>query len=135
MTRRWMCLLFGLLLIGGQTLSAPTHVVTASLSYDFSSDNACSATVTTGCLKQFNIYDVTNATAPVLLFSIPAPTGASTQISGITGSSPAIVLKSGIHTFAATAAMADGTESDPNLATATATVKPGAPVNFALTVK
>ena len=112
----------------------PTHVVTATLNYDFTEDNACSSTVTTGCLKQFNIYDLTSGT-PVKLFSIAAPAGANNAVTGITGSSSALTLKSGSHTFGATAQMADGTESDPNACTATALVKPGAPVSFTVSVQ
>ena len=112
----------------------PTHVITATLNYDFSEDNACTATVTTACLKQFNIYDFSGAT-PVKLFSIAAPSGANSAVTGITGSSAALSLKSGSHTFGATAQMADGTESDPNACTATALVKPGAPVSFTVSVQ
>jgi hypothetical protein len=35
------------------------HTVTVTLNYDFTVDNGCSASVTNGCVKQFNIYDVT----------------------------------------------------------------------------
>jgi hypothetical protein len=42
------------------------HTVSVTLNYDFSVDNACSATVTTGCVKQFNIYDITGGGTPVL---------------------------------------------------------------------
>jgi hypothetical protein len=112
---------------------AGTHTVNVTLNYDFTVDNACSATVTTGCLKQFNIYDVTGGGTPVKLFSISAPSGANTAVTGITGSGSA-ALKSGVHTFAATAQMADGTESNPNASTATATVAPSSPVSFSVTV-
>ena len=55
-----------------------------------------------GCIKQFNIYDVTGGGTPVKLFSITAPSGANSAVTGITGSGTAS-LKSGVHTFAATA--------------------------------
>jgi len=110
------------------------HTVTATLNYDFTVDNACSATVTTGCLKQFNVYDLTGGT-PVLLFSIAAPAGANNPVTGITGTSGLLTLKAGSHTFGATAQMADGTESSPNASTATAVVKPGIPVSFTVTVQ
>ena len=106
------------------------HTVSVTLNYDFTIDNACSSTVTTACLKQFNIYDVTGGGTPVKLFSVPAPSGANSAITGIAGTSGNIALRSGVHTFAATAQMADGTESSPNASTATATVKPGTPTNF-----
>lgn len=110
------------------------HSITATLSYDFTADNACSATVTTACVKQFNIYDLSGAT-PVKLFTIAAPAGANSAVSGITASSGSVTLRSGSHTFGATAQMADGTESDPNACTATALVKPGAPVSFTVSVQ
>jgi hypothetical protein len=109
------------------------HTVTATLNYDFTVDNSCSTTVTTGCVKQFNIYDLTSG-SPVKLFSIAAPAGSTGPATGITGTSGLITLKAGLHTFAATAQMADGTESLPNDSTATATVKPGSPVNFTVSV-
>ena len=125
----------GLILLGGQAGAAPgQHMVTATLNYDFTVDNACSSTVTTNCLKQFNIYDLSGST-PVKLFSIAAPLGASSAVSGITGTSAALTLRSGSHSFGATAQMADGTESDPNACTATALVKPGAPASFTVSVR
>ena len=124
----------GLLLAAGAFAGPPQHTVTATLNYDFTTDNACTATVTTGCVKQFNIYDLSGAT-PVKLFSIAAPSGANSAVTGITGTSEPLTLKSGSHTFGATAQMADGTESDPNACTATALVKPGAPVSFTVSVQ
>lgn len=110
------------------------HTITATLNYDFTTDNACSASVATGCVKQFNVYDLSGS-APVKLFSIAAPSGATSPVTGITGTSSALTLKSGSHSFGATAQMADGTESDPNACTATALVKPGAPVSFTVSVQ
>lgn len=109
------------------------HILTVTFNYDFTSDNACSATVTKACLQQFNIYDVTTGT-PVKLFTVPAPSGANSAVTGITGTSALLALKSGVHTFGATAQMADGTESSPNASTATATVLPSSPVSFSITV-
>jgi hypothetical protein len=123
-------LLFALAVLAGPA----QHTITATLNYDFTSDNACSATVTTDCVKQFNIYDLSGA-APLKLFSVAAPSGANSAVSGITGSSSALALRSGSHSFGATAQMADGTESDPNACTATALVKPGAPVSFTVSVQ
>lgn len=119
----------------GQAGATPgQHIITVALNYDFTVDNACSSTVTTNCLKQFNIYDLSGS-VPVRLFSIAAPSGANGPVTGITGTSGPITLRSGLHTFGATAQLADGTESDPNASTATATVKPAAPVSFAVTVQ
>lgn len=125
-------LVLALALFAGLASAQTTHTVTVKLNYDFTVDNGCSSTVTSGCLKQFNIYDTTGGGTPVKLFSIPAPSGANTAVTGITGTSPAVTLKSGVHTFAATAQMADGTESSPNASTATAPVLPGSPVSFSV---
>jgi hypothetical protein len=96
------------------------HTVAVTLNYDFTTDGACSSTVTKGCVQQFNIYDVTTGT-PVKLFTVTAPAGASGPVTGITGTSALLTLRSGVHVFGATAQMADGTESNPNASTATAT--------------
>jgi hypothetical protein len=131
---RWV--VAAVLLIPLTAAAGPSqHTVSVSLYYDFTVDNGCSGTVTSGCVKQFNIYDITGGGAPVKLFSVSAPSGANTAITGITGSSTLLTLKAGVHTFAATAQMADGTESSPNGCTATATVAPGSPVSFGVTVQ
>ena len=131
---RWM--LAAVLLAPLTAWAGPSqHTVSVTLNYDFTVDNGCSTTVTIGCVKQFNIYDITGGGTPVKLFSVSAPSGANTSMTGITGSSTLLTLKAGVHTFAATAQMADGTESSPNACTATATVAPGSPVSFSVTVQ
>jgi len=127
--------LFSILLPLALTATPSQHTVTVTLNYDFTVDNGCSASVTTGCVKQFNIYDVTGGGTPVKLFSISAPSGANAAMTGITGTSALLTLKAGVHTFAATAQMADGTESSPNASSATATVAPGSPVSFSVSVQ
>jgi len=128
--------MLGILSAGGFAgAAASQHTVTATLNYDFTVDNGCSATVTTGCVKQFNIYDITGGGTPVKLYSITAPSGANSAVTGITGTSGLITLKAGVHTFAATAQMADGTESSPNGSTATAEVAPGSPAGFTVVVQ
>ena len=134
MKRAWWGLA-GLLLPMMLWAAPSQHTVSVTLNYDFTVDNACSTGVTTGCVKQFNIYDITGGAAPLKLFSIPTPSGASTAMTGITGTSGLVTLKAGVHTFAATAQMADGTESSPNASTATATVAPGSPASFSVAVQ
>lgn len=115
---------------------AATNTINVSGTYDFTVNNACSATVLTQCVKQFNVYDVTSAT-PVKLGSITAPSGANTATAAVAGSFTIPALVAGIRSFSFTAQMADGTESDPKAPTATSstTVRPGVPVNlkFSLT--
>jgi hypothetical protein len=124
----------GLLLAVTAAKAAPgQHTVAVTLNYDFTTDGACSSTVTKGCVQQFNIYDVTTGT-PVKLFTVTAPAGASGPVTGITGTSALLTLRSGVHVFGATAQMADGTESNPNASTATATTLPSSPASFSVTV-
>lgn len=130
-----MCALGILAARGFAAAATSQHTVTATLNYDFTVDNACSASVTTGCVKQFNIYDLTGGGTPVRLFSIAAPSGANSAVTGITGTSGLVTLKAGVHTFAATAQMADGTESNPNGSTATAEVAPGSPAGLSVVVQ
>lgn len=108
------------------------HTLTVTFKYDFTVNSACSATVTTGCLKQFNIYDTT-AGAKTLIFSISGPLGATGPVPSIAGTSPPFILTAGAHSIAATAAMADGTESAP--ATATFSIAPDAPVGCTVTIQ
>jgi hypothetical protein len=68
------------------------HTLTVTLNYDFSVDSGCSSTVTTGCVKRFNIYDITGRGTPVKLFSIMAPSRANTAMTGITGTSAMLTL-------------------------------------------
>jgi hypothetical protein len=82
--------LLGLVAIFGALVTAGAgsqHTVSVTLNYDFSADNACSSSVTTGCVKQFNIYDITGGGTPIKLFSIAAPSGANSAVTGITGTS------------------------------------------------
>jgi hypothetical protein len=133
----WICAMAALISapFAGRAAGTPgQHSLTVTLNYDFTVDNACTTAVTKNCLQQFNIYELTSGT-PVKLFSVPAPPGANNAVTGITGTSGALSLKSGVYIFGATAQMADGSESSPNASTATATAAPGSPVSFSLTVQ
>lgn len=86
------------------------HAVGVTFDYDFTSNHACSPTVTTKCVVQFNVYDISSK-PPTKLFTIPVPPGATGPVKGITGESPQLVFEPGKHLLAATAQMADGKES------------------------
>ena len=61
---RWM--LAAVLLAPLTAWAGPSqHTVSVTLNYDFTVDNGCSTTVTNGCVKQFNIYDITGGGTPV----------------------------------------------------------------------
>jgi len=62
--------------------------------YDFTETSACSPTIFTGCIAQFNVYDV-GARKPVKLFSIPAPGGAHSLTDDIVGKSQPLAIGSG----------------------------------------
>jgi hypothetical protein len=90
--------------------TAKKHVVSVTFDYDFTGMNACSVTIFTGCIAQFNVYDV-GAGKPVKLFSIPAPTGAHSLTKDIVGKSQPLAIKSGKHVLAVSAETASGQES------------------------
>src|SRR5258708_34926255 len=76
-------ILLGLVAVCGAIVAAAVgsqHTVSVTLNYDFTVDNACSSSVTTGCVKQFNIYDITGGGTPVKLFSIAAAGGAYSAV-------------------------------------------------------
>jgi hypothetical protein len=61
--------LLGLAVICGAVAAAGAgsqHTVSVTLNYDFTVDNACSSSVTTGCVKQFNIYHTSGGGTPVV---------------------------------------------------------------------
>jgi hypothetical protein len=86
------------------------HSISVTFDYDFTSNHACSPTVTTNCLAQFNVYDISSK-PPTKLFSIPAPAGASGPVKGVTGESQPLLFESGKHLLAVRAQMASGKES------------------------
>ena len=86
------------------------HVVSVTFDYDFTETSACSPTVLTGCIAQFNVYDV-GAGKPVKLFSIPAPAGAHSLTKDIVGKSQPLAISSGKHVLAVSAQTASGEES------------------------
>jgi hypothetical protein len=86
------------------------QVVSVTFDYDFTGTSACSPTIFTGCIAQFNVYDV-GAGKPVKLFSIPAPTGAHTLTKDIVGKSQPLAIGSGKHVLAVSAQTASGQES------------------------
>ncbi|HZP34173.1 MAG TPA: hypothetical protein VFB23_12510 [Candidatus Acidoferrales bacterium] len=107
-----------------------SHTITVAVVYDFSQTNACSSTVTSGCIKQFNVYNTTGG-AKTLIFSIAAPSGAAASTT-VTGTSPTMSLPVGTTSLAVTAATPDPIESAP--ATGTVSVAPNAPTSCTVTL-
>lgn len=96
-----------------QTPSAQ-HSLTVKFDYNFNFTPACSATVTKGCVQQFNVYDISGGTKNrIMLFSVPVPPGAKGIMKGITQTSQQLVFEPGKHFIGVTAQMPNGKESNP----------------------
>jgi hypothetical protein len=102
-----------------------THTITVNVVYDFSLTNSCSTTVTSGCVKQFNVYNTTGG-SKALIFSIPAPVGVVASQT-VTGTSPTVSLPAGVTTLSVMAATPDPVESAP--VNVTISVQPNAPTS------
>jgi hypothetical protein len=113
---RTLLALFALVFVSLAVANPRKRRVTVTFNYDFNLNHACSQTLTTGCVKQFNVYDTTDK-EQVKLFSIPVPADAAGFVKGITGTSPPLSLRPGEHIVAVTAQAADGTESDSGATT------------------
>ncbi len=98
------------------------HKISVKFNYDFTYAKGCKEKETGRCVKRFIIYDVTDPKNPVKLFSIAVPAKVKKIVYQIKGSSPMLNLNDGVHTLAATAQWADGTESDKNACKVTVTV-------------
>ncbi|MGA8143182.1 MAG: hypothetical protein WB987_04750 [Candidatus Acidiferrales bacterium] len=101
------------LMIAGACLAqeqSVKHTISVKFDYDFKLNHACSPTVTTNCVMQFNVYDISSK-PPTKLFSIPVPAGATGPVKGITGESQPLVFEPGKHLLAARAELANGKES------------------------
>lgn len=102
------------LLVSGCRTQEPQrpHTLVVTLDYDFTKRHACTEKETKNCIKQFNVYELTNGQR-LRLFSYPAPAGAHGPVKGITGTSGVLMLTAGDHIIGVTAAPADGPESYP----------------------
>lgn len=83
--------------------------------YDFTAHQGCPAK--SPCVKQFNVYNVTDHGDSILLFTIDAPANASGRSVHISGQSKPRAFAPGHHLIAVTAKWDTGPES-PTLACA-----------------
>jgi hypothetical protein len=88
------------------------HSITVQFDYDFTRTPACSAQVTTACVKTFDVYDISDD-KPYLLFSIPVPQNAQGVMKGITASSPRMLFVVGKHRIGVSAQLPNGVKSPP----------------------
>ena len=94
-----------------------THSISVTFDYDFSVNHACSPTLTTNCIAQFNVYDISKGKREKL-FTIPAPSGASGPIRDIVGKSQELNIGTGKRLLAVSAQMSSGEESNMQECTA-----------------
>jgi hypothetical protein len=88
------------------------HSITVQFDYDFTKTPACTAKVTTACIKTFDVYDISSE-KPYLLFSIPVPANAQGLMKGITATSPRMLFATGKHRIGVSAQMPNGEKSPP----------------------
>jgi len=108
------------LVVSAASAAPPDHTLSITFDYDFRPINSCKIKASKPCVTQFLLYDITGP-KPVLLFTMNAPKGEKKARTGLTGSG-SVPLTDGLHTFALTAQLVTGEESDPTKCTATATV-------------
>jgi len=105
---------------------AHKHSITVKFDYDFRLTPACASDATKisddkkNCVKEFVVYDISigigNRTR---LASLPAPSGASDLVKGISFTTPSLRFASGKHIIAVVARTPNGEESDPSKCTTT----------------
>jgi hypothetical protein len=101
------------------------HTITVKFDYDFRRSPVCSANITTKCVQQFNVYDISGGSQNrVKLFSVPVPAGASGRMKGITATSPQLVFEPGLHFLGVSARSVNGDESEPLMTQAPVLINP-----------
>lgn len=101
-----------------------SHTIRVNFDYDFKRFHGCAKKNKAPCLKEFNVYNITDTGKRILLFTISAPTGAKRVVKNITGASKPLVFAPGQHMIAVTAETDRGGESDPHACWAMVTVAP-----------
>jgi hypothetical protein len=119
---RWAVIAVLVLAAGHSAAAQQQHKVLVTFNYNFTIAKGCKEKETGRCVKRFIIYDITDRNHPQRLFSIAVPANVRKTIYQIKGKSDMLPLPDGLRTFSATAQWADGTESERNACTATATV-------------
>ncbi len=94
--------------------TAKTHIVRVKFDYNFKRFHGCKKKGKAPCLQEFDVYNVTRGGKRFLLFTIPAPSGAKGEVTGIGGASKPLVFAPGQHMIAVTAKTDRGAESDPH---------------------
>jgi hypothetical protein len=104
-----LSLLFGAALTVSPQTTQKQHSIAVQFLYDFRAHQSCPAQ--SPCVKQFNVYNVTDHGQRTLLFTIHAPPGARAKAVHISGQSMPRPFASGQHMIAVTAQWDTGAES------------------------
>jgi hypothetical protein len=91
------------------------HSIQVAFNYDFTKTQACSATVTTGCVAHFVVYDISLPGVNHLLFSIAVPPGAAGKTNLIRAQGPKLPFAIGRHKLGVSAVTPENVQSDPTL--------------------
>jgi hypothetical protein len=114
------------LIMAAWTCGAFAATANGSFNFDFSSDPACSATVTADCIDHFEIWDVTSSPKKLSTVALPSPAASPVNFTFKVGP------PYGSRKWSAVAVAKDGTTSDMTApqAQGTVNVRPGAPASF-----
>ncbi len=111
----------------GPTAAGPpsaVHSISVAFNYDFTKTPACSATVTTGCVAHFVVYDISLPGIQHQLFSIAVPPGAAGKTNLIRAQGPKLPFVIGKHKLGVSAVTPENVQSDPSLCQTIVTVGP-----------
>lgn len=109
---------------GAPPAEARGHKITVTFDYDFTKTPSCAPPkVKDKCVARFNIYDISAGVQHrAKLFSMPAPTGETKRVTGITVTTPERKFEPGRHLIGVATQEPDGTESDPRGCTVWVTI-------------
>jgi len=113
------------------TCGAFAATATGSFNFDFTSDTACSATVTADCIDHFEVWDVTSNPKKLATVAVPAPAASPVNFNFKVGP------PYGSRKWSAVAVAKDGTTSDMTApqAQSMVNVRPGTPASFVVNLQ
>jgi hypothetical protein len=117
--------------------ASSVHSITITFDYDFAKTPPCAPKQTPGkCVRQFNVYNLTEDGHRQKLFSIPLPNVTKGLVRGITGTGPRMAFSPGEHKIAVSAVSARGAESTLDVYSMMVTIPPeSSPDPFAPTAE
>jgi len=119
----FLLLLNGAALSGSQEHPKP-HRIAVKFNFDFTAMHACPVKSAAPCVKEFDVYNVTDAGKRILLFTILAPRGAKDLVRGIRGTSKPLIFAPGEHMIEVTAVANNGRESKHRACTTMLNIQP-----------